>query len=66
MSAFNVQCFSIFPLSNLSVCDGEHKRDQLSISRQYWPICQSTCQLKIGLLSIAILVDMSIDTSADT
>ena len=32
----------------------------LSIGWQYRPICQSTCRLKIGLLSIAELVDMSI------
>lgn len=39
---------------------------RLSIARQYWPICPLTCRLRIGLLSIAILVDMSIDMLADT
>ena len=38
----------------------------LSISWQYRPICRSTCWLSIGLLLIAILVDMSINMLADT
>ena len=53
MSAFNVQCFSIFPLSNLSVCDGEHERNLVQFVH---PLVE---------YRLAISADMSVDVSAE-